>query len=229
MATTHIGTFSALGGDIIGRVDIEPSIGELQAELLEIAGNVENTGVAMLAARRIAKDDLQARFDSQTGPDLDRWIDLDDDYAREKESLGYPSDILNRTGDLERAATSDAAFIITNDMLYYNLDVLPKTPQGYNLGLIHQLGTDSLGNVSKQKATDTTLEHTSRLTIGVGPGHALPARPFIGLSEDAEAEVWEVFDKWFAEATSLNTAPIMHSSGWAQARSSGGQFARRIL
>ena len=38
-------------------------------------------------------------------------------------------------------------------------------------------------------------------SLGIGRGNALPRRAFIGLSQEAEAEVIALFEGWFDEAT----------------------------
>src|SRR5258708_34276366 len=107
------GSFRVLGGDIIptpvGDIQLQitsvPDPKEIQLELERIAGNLENIHGPLVASARILADDTQQRFDTETDPDGNSWIPLDEDYLTNKLSLGYPPDILHREGTLEKTAT----------------------------------------------------------------------------------------------------------------------------
>ncbi len=182
----------------------------------------------MVAAATIAREDMQEHFDSETGPDGDHWLPLDEDYLASKQSLGYPDDILHRTGDLEHAATSPSAFKVVGDSIFFDASGLPA------YGLIHQTGSgvENVGIASQHRYAAkfeegyAKREGGAHSNIGIGRGNALPARPFIGMSEEAEAKVWAAFDLWFDEATSIAIHP---GTGVVQQRLPSGQFGPKIV
>lgn len=218
------GVFAGIGGDIIIMVDIVPDPAIIQSQLLEAAGNLENTLLPMEAARRVAQEDIQAHFDSESDPGGDKWTALDASYAEYKESLGYPSDILHREGTLEEAATSKAAFTVTPYGLWFNWNVLPRAKSdGSNYGQIHQAGSGESNRVA-----DIRPGHegeTLNFSIGAGRGNALPARPFVGMSDDAYESFITIFDMWFDEAVNVVIHP---KSGVMQTRGTAGRFGKKI-
>lgn len=218
MAPNSAGVFSSLGGDIIVMVDIVPDPLIIESQLMEVATNLEDTMKPMLAARRVAQEDIQAHFDTESDPGGDKWTELDLSYAQYKESLGYPPDILHREDTLETAATSDAAFTVTPQGMWFNWDALPSAKSdGSNYGQIHQAGS----------ATKTRIETVDGESVsfytGEGRGNALPARPFVGMSDEAYETFITIFDIWFDEATSV----VIHPSGRMQLHE-GGRFGKNV-
>lgn len=224
---TKISSFRASGGDIVVHTDIIPNPSDIEIQLLQIASNLEGLRFPLAASARIARDDMQERFDNEEDPNGDKWISLDEDYLTSKQSLGYPDDILHRTGDLENAATGSTAFRIVGDSLFFDSSVLPK------YGLIHQTGsgTENVGLASRHRAAVKNepgykdREGGSHSNTGIGRGNALPARPFIGMSEEAEGKVWDIFDLWFEKATNIAINP---RTGAVQERIAG-RFGPKIV
>lgn len=196
------GVFAGLGGDVVIHVDIVPDVEILQDELLTIAGNLEDTMRPMLTARNLAQEDVQAHFDSESGPDGMQWVELNKEYLREKEAAGHRSEILQRTGDLMEAAVSDEAYVITPQGLWFNWDALPETPDGHNVGKLQQTG--QAGYVT------TVFEGQSvrsKAAVDADDSHMRTARPFVGLSDFMQDSVMTVFDVWFDEATQVTVNP----------------------
>lgn len=231
------GAFRVLGGDIIptpvGDINLQISVApdpyQIQLELERVAGNLERLGPPLAASARILADDTQQRFDTETDPDGNAWIPLDEEYLANKLSLGYPPDILHRTGDLETAATNIKAFRIVNDSVFFETSGLPP------YGLTHQVGSGDAGDVGaaalhRFRAGDDEeyrrAEGGPHSSQGIGRGNALPRRPFIGMSEEAEGKIWEVFDLWFADATNIAIHP---TTGVVQERSPSGRFGPKII
>jgi phage gpG-like protein len=230
------GSFRILGGDIIptsvGEIQLQivaiPDPKDIQLELERIAGQLENMGPPLAASARILAEDTQERFDTETDPDGDPWIPLDEEYLTNKISLGYPEDILHRTGDLERSATQISAYKIVGNSVFFDTSGLPS------YGLLHQIGSGDEANIGLasrhrfRAATEpeySRVEGGSHSNLGVGRGQALPARPFIGMSEKAEEKIWAAFDLWFDEATNI----FIGQSGNIQQRLPSGRFGPRII
>lgn len=205
----ELGGFGAAGGTMTFIEWDDSSKAALQQSLLDIAGYLENTRVPMIASREIAIKDTQEHFDSETDPNGESWAPLDPFYRAMKLAGGYPEDILHRTGDMETAATSDDAWIVTNDSLAFNANALPREPEKNTIyGLYHQAGSKNQMNVGiygpwkrgvlAQKALGIPVTREDLKTpFMMGTGEALPKREFIGISEGAEFEIMEAFEEWF--------------------------------
>lgn len=230
------GSFRFLGGDIIptpvGDIQLSivsvPDPREIQLELERIAGHLENTKEPLAASARILAEDTQERFDTETDPDGNAWIPLDEEYKANKVSLGYPEDILRRTGSLEHAATQVSAYRIIGDSVFFDSSGLPS------YGLIHEVGSGDEADVGyaavhryrvKDDSEYARLEGGAHTNLGIGRGKALPPRPFLGMSEEAEAKIWKVFDLWFDEATNIYIGP----TGIIQQRLPSGQFGPKVV
>jgi phage gpG-like protein len=191
----------------------EPNPEEVAQALEAVANYVEDTRVPLVASREIARRDMQEHFDTETDPDGMAWAPLDDLYVEGKITQGYSEQILQRTQDLMHAATSEEAWDVFSDTLVFNADVLPRSDDKYNVnyGLVHQAGKSAVMGPHGR------------------PEGGLPARPFIGLSDQAEAEIIEVFDVWYEEGASR--IYIQPTTGTIQRRmpagsGAGGQFAK---
>lgn len=226
---TGIYSFANAGGDIIvtAKADID-ALEEGETLMLEIAHELDEMDyTVMRGAQAIAIADMQERFDTETEPDGTPWVALDPNYLRSKLAAGFPPDILHRTGDLERAATNPDTWLIADNELMFDAGALPS------YGIIHQVGSSPenagyrTAAMENEKFTRAPGEKRTR-NFELGKGNALPARPFIGLSEVADANLWRLFDTWFyalgEEEGGLGhtgEAPIFHPSGRVQTRQAG--------
>jgi hypothetical protein len=194
---------------------------------MRIAEALEDMTKPMLAAQAISRADMHVRFDTDSDPDGNHWVSLDPDYARKKESMGGdPNDILTFSGAGEAAATSEAAFPIDGNTLFFNTSVLPEYM------LYHQHGSGEGSNAGfaaefRERVRAGVMDEgeSSHVSLGIGRGNALPKRPFIGVSEKAQLQIIEVFDLWFDAATSLSIS----KGGIVQERGPGGRFGKRLF
>lgn len=200
-----VGAFEDVGGAII-RIEWNPDLDRVSQALLRAAGDVENILPPLVAARRIARDDMEQHFATETDPEGDRWEDLDPKYAAFKEAHGGNDTILDRYGDMRAAATSEDAWEIIGNEMFFNAAGLPP------YALTHQTGTTG------------SKTHSGEFS-NLGRGGNLPQRMFIGLSDQAEAEILDVFDLWFSEAIDIH----VHTTGWGQQRVAGGRFGQRVF
>ena len=89
-------------------------------------------------------------------------------------AIAYPNiAILRRTDELFEAATDTNAMIVSGDTLFFDLGSLPE------YGEWHQEGRQRI------------------------KGGNLPARPFLGLSDEGRATIFAVFGEWFQNAIQL--------------------------
>jgi Phage virion morphogenesis family len=227
------GEFKGIGGDLWVEVDIGlEGLEEAEEILLITAQAVADIHKPLFASAAVARNDMKIRFETETDPDGKKWVALADYYLHSKLSKGYPPDILRRTGDLEDSATGGqsyvdpegeesniGAFKIVGDSVFFDMSEVPE------YGMAHQTGS---GNV--ELVNDPREGHegeTLRFTQGAGRGQALPRRAWLGMSVDAEAEVWSVFDHWFEDATNPGRGYKVSSSGILQ-HAPSGRFGKKV-
>lgn len=217
------------GGEIV--IDFVPDPDEIANAYLRVADELDNTAVPLRASKAVAIADMQQHFDEETDPNGRHWAPLDNEYQEWKEDHGHPRDILRLTGALEDTATSDVAWDVLDDTLYFNTGVLPSAADGTPYWYFHQVGTDDgeRAGIAQEYRANVRFQREQELlegsggaheSFGIGRGAALPARPFIGMSEDAQLSVIEIFDKWFDESI----VTFERSGGLIQSKTPGGQF-----
>lgn len=175
--------------------------------LMRVGGYLNNISVPLAEARQIAMRDTQRHFDTETDPDGEPWEKLKRQGDRNVFSYwdykvnaqGYPDKILQREQHLMHSATSQDAWVIVSDSLVFDPFVLPKD-DGFNYGAFHQRGSEG--------TTVTFAEDDFSVTSG-----EMPARPFIGLSYEAVAEIEAVFTGWFADYEEVFNAPAPRLTG----------------
>ena len=84
--------------------------------------------------------ETEKQFVTETDPDENRWADLAPSTLAEKRRLGYPDDILTRTGKMRKSvnaiATSKALAIkIQSEYAIYHQEGTSKMPQRKILGM----------------------------------------------------------------------------------------------
>lgn len=206
------GSFGALGGSIT--FDWVPDPGVIAAQYIKLAGYLENFLPPLTASRAIAQSDMQEHFDSESGPGGEAWAPLDEQYVVSKRG-GNAHPILQLSGAMHDAAVSDAAYPIDGHDLFFSTAGLPF------YWIFHETGRSGIGGMAEfvEKARQLGLE------VDESAGGGMPARPFVGLSFEAELQIIEVFDAWFAGGVSGFYA---RSGGAIQTRLSGGRFGPSI-
>ena len=230
---------------IVGEWSPPPEV--FEQRMIALANRYDNMLTPLLAAREIAIGSTQIHFDQQKGPDGIDWAPLDPDYLKWKTQHGGPEDeILVLDGTGKKAATSENAWIISEDALWFVPAALPEYMS------FHQAGSQSgaLGSAlnkirtSMTKPTFTSAE-AEALKSGTGKGRNLPKREFIGLNEFDIALIEAEFDDWFGEQlieefptggggsvrpmgyNILGSLPIIGFTSSGQPRLSSGQFGRK--
>lgn len=219
-----LGSFGELGGEITFEWQPDPDV--LSAQLLEVAGYLEDIEGPLLLSEEVLKHDIRMRFETKVDPDGNLWEPWSDNYARYRERNYPEGGILVRTGALRDAAID--SFEVGPAGVFYNTQGLP------DYWLWTQEGSERSGASATRGMSQAEKEHmASSLGVSVsslesGGGNTLPARPFIGASFEAELEIAEIFDKWFDGAIELATSPKGKVFGRYAYRGPGGQFAKRV-
>ena len=177
-----------------------PSPEDLSIRMLALADYYDNMMIPLAESRQAAIAATEYRFDSQTAPDGTPWPALDPDYLDWKVNNGDPEDeILVMTGAGKAAATSEGAWFIYEDALWFDVNRLPDYMS------YHQAGTDGLnaeqrGILNKLANKETITMHEAGVVIekSDGRGKSLPKREFVGFN-DFDIQVFEdIWNTWFA-------------------------------
>jgi len=173
-----------------------PSPEDLSLRLLRLADQYDDMLAPLVASQQAAIEATEAHFDSQSAPDGTPWEALNEDYLTAKEAAGFPSDeILVRTGEGKKAATSTTAWFIYEDALWFDPNAMPLYMS------YHQGGTQSeaLGSALRKFSTgeDFTKEEAEALKVGSGRGQNLPKREFIGFGEIDTLVFEDIWNTWF--------------------------------
>jgi phage gpG-like protein len=158
------------------RYEWEPDPIVFADAILTVDTALRNPAPALLMSKELAQEDIRERFLTETDPQGGKWQEWSERYAPIAEA--FPNDgILRQTGELYDAATSDTAFIITQDTVFYQTDMPER-------GMWHQEG------------------RWDRKTKGGNPS-PLPDRPFLGLTEETAQLIFVTFRDWFDHAIDL--------------------------
>lgn len=172
-----------------------PDPDDVAARLIQLSGRLENMHEVMIAARQIAIESTEAHFDSQSDPQGNPWAALSPDYEFQKGKDGYPTDeILVRTGAGKDAATSEEAYFISEDSIWFNPGLLPDYMSYHQSGTAVAGHSEALSRIASKTATSEDLRIASQ---GAGKGKALPQREFIGFDEVDILTLEELFNTWF--------------------------------
>lgn len=188
-------SLSSQAGGFEGVIDFEwvPSPIVQANRIRAIDRALDNMAVPLAAARQIAQGDIAERFETKTDPSGIEWEPWADSYEDRAEEENV-NGILEKTGALREAATNKNNFLIADVEGYHALSVKKRYMPSY--WVFHQQPDNP---------------NTGRL----------PQRAFLGLSDEAAAEVVGVFDTWFTRTTS---AFYQTRAGSVQTRDILGRF-----
>jgi phage gpG-like protein len=190
---------------------------EAAVELTSLARYIEHAELPLRAVKRIARDDIRERFETETDPDGDGWFDLEPSYAKRKQhEKGFEHPILTRDGELKRKATADSAFVVGGDTLFYDTSELPEYWR------VHQEGSVDFGASFHASANPDPNSPT------VEGQQNIPPRPYIGMSVKAEAKALELFDIWFSEGIEMATRKFHVGSSGVLHQRIGGRIGPGI-
>lgn len=205
------GSFTgAFGGTITFEWAPDPLI--VAKELEGMASALNNMIMPLEASRQIAAQDIQRRFDTKTAPDGSPWEPWSWSYA-DRAAATNVGGLLEKTGAMRAAAASPSAFDVN---AYVGGGEVVFTGAGLpDYWMAHQEG-----------ATRTRSGASELKAAGFGDigANVLPARPFVGLSEEGELAIVDIFDEWFAGVTGF----FVGAGGNVQRRLSSGRFGPRV-
>jgi len=137
----------------------------------QMSGRLSDMTAPMMGARQILIDDIQQNFDTESAPDKVPWAEWSPSYAKVAKS----SQKLRLSDELYDAATDPNNYPIIEEGP--NADDLFVNPANFPpYWAVHQRGGHA----------------------GKGGGSLIPARPYIGFSEQGAFEVLDLFEGWVA-------------------------------
>jgi phage gpG-like protein len=218
-----IGAFADKGGSVRTVLTWKPDPDEVARALVQVADYLEDLGPPLRASARIIQNDIEERFTTETAPNGDAWQELNDEYLEYKTSIGGDTRKLRLWGGLHKAATSFSRFTVDahSGNLFYNATGLPYYWD------YHQSGTRSAARAEQIAGIAAVQDETVARRVGgrgAGRGKNIPARPYIGVSAEAEEVIFNVFDLWAAEGTKL----VVTGAGVLQRRGPGGRIGGKF-
>jgi len=212
-AAAEVGAFA--GGTISFTWVPDPEV--VAQELIETAGRLEDRSDPLLISREIAIQDMQERFKTKSDPDGKAWVKWAPSYAPIAERVNKGG-LLERDQIMKDAATSPGAYPVTESSVFFSTAGLPP----YWLWI--QQGTGGT-RVFRAGEKSPIGELKSDLTFGgEGRGNAMPPRPFVGVSFEAQLQIVEVFDQWFEGAVTMGVSSKGKVFARHARRGPGGRF-----
>lgn len=171
------------------RISVTPDLEEVESRLLAAAGEAENIIGVLEASQAVIQRGIERAFQTETSPSGTPWREWSStagasgrSYMQQVEiwtgegmhsgrKLDAPGIPQADTPALEERATSEYAFFISYDSVYFLWDAMPP-----------YAGIQNFGGVA-------------------GKGATIPARPFVGVSFDDAATIDALFDSWLERVT----------------------------
>jgi phage virion morphogenesis protein len=168
-------------------IKIEHDLPKVQKALARLLQKVGNIRPALKAMGETLISSTEQRFDSQTGPDGKKWQDVKPATRKRKKHSKILTEQGHLRGDIHPAFPDDHTLLVGTNSPY---------------GAIHQLG----GEI-KQEGMTLHLKGTGRNTRFAKKGEhdrtkkvdrtiKIPARPFLGVSKQDEADLLEDVGKY---------------------------------
>jgi phage gpG-like protein len=192
--------------------DVDPRI--TAAAFTELAEEIDRDLVQpAVAARQVIMDDVREHFEREEAPSGERWAPWAPSYAprAQSENIG----ILRKTEDLYDATQEITSWPIIGNDIWVNTATWP------DYWRIHQQG----GLIMSTQTMIRRMRRRRAKEEGASDHGRIPARPYIGLSEDAELVVFGVYDFWFQGKLRIIT---QRSTGLAQFQMPSGRIGKRI-
>ena len=188
-------------------IDFAPSLKTVQQDMLRVKAQLDDKAEVMIAAMVVAKREIAENFDEEHDSAGKPWAPWKttpakrntQSYAQRAEN--YPNiGILQRNGNLRKAAVSDSAFALSGNTLSYG-DNLPQWAG------VHLHGG--------KKSYD---------------GYKIPQRSWLPFSAAGVAAVQNIFEAWALGAISIQNRTSVKGRSYTQVqyRTPGGRFGSAV-
>jgi phage gpG-like protein len=218
--TAHFETLALFGGGGTISFDWAPNPAIVAAKLDIAAARLEHMAEPLGLSREVAIADVEERFATETAPDGSAWTPWATSYAERTTA----SSILTLTGAMRDAVTSRGAWPIDGNDLFFSGSGAPERWAWHQSGAVRSRGV-SEADIQATKEMHARGLFGEGITAEQVYGNVLPARPFIGLSEDAKFQVIDIFDAWVAGTIGAVVYPSRGGYTRQVFRTSTGRFA----
>jgi phage gpG-like protein len=181
----------------------KPTPEEIRRQIIRLSFELEDLYEPMTVAGELARIDISERFVAKNSPDGVPW---------EKWALSYAPDalahntggMLVREGDTRDAMASRSTYVPTNEGLFIDTSGIPEWGIWNNFGAERH----SAGTSEEDKAGNAAVRGFSgdEAFGNLSGENALPARPFMGLTDSAKFKMDAAFYQWFDGEVALATS-----------------------
>lgn len=201
--------------------------------LIRLAHELEELVEPLTVAGEITRLDIKENFATGTGPDGMPWKSWSDSYepyalANTTGPIFGNSANLHLSGAMEDAATSRSAFFATNQGLFFDASGLPEYWAWNNFGA-QRVNAGGGSTAAERKADYASFRAENDLLDEFGSlagENVLPARPFVGLSDEAQNKIDAAFYAWFEGEVTAATSPLGKPFFRHSFRGPSGRFAK---
>jgi phage gpG-like protein len=182
----------------------------------ELASQLENLTPVLRGAREIVVSDVREHFEAEHSPGGDPWADWSPSYA--------PVAELKNIGKLRRRDTQDLFQAATDRMNYPVLgnDMFIDTTRFPIYWAIQQYG----GLIMSGATVVRRYSKRRRNEAGASDHGRIPARPYLGMSAEAEMAVIVLFDQFISREIIGWIENPLRGPGAMQPRMRGGVFGK---
>ena len=188
------------------------------AAMRQLALELEDFTPALEASKGIVVEDVRQHFEQERGPTGEQWADWAESYAptAERDNIGK----LRRrdTQDLYKAATDRMNYHVDGDALFLDTAGFPIYWAIQQYGGLIMSGPTVVKRVAMRHSP---VAETRAAASGHGE---IPARPYLGMSAEAETAVVGIFDMWMTGEIIGWVENPLRGPGVFQPRLKSGRF-----
>lgn len=181
-----------------------------------LANSLKDLTPVLEASREVVVADVEEHFHEERGPTGESWAEWSPSYAPVASSKNIGKLRRRDTQDLYEAATDRTSYPIVGNEMFIDTGSFPV------YWAIHQYG----GLIM---STGTLLRRYGMRRRGEAKASQhgrIPARPYLGMSEEAEAKVFALFDQFIAGEIIEFVENPLHGPGRIQPRLRSGRYGK---
>lgn len=190
-------------------------------DFFRAAAELEDMQAPLRLSEQIGIKDMRERFATHTSPEGEPWKEWSLNYAPIALATNLGG-ILERYFGLRDAATSPSAYMVTQDSVFFDVGALPEYGIWQQTGAVRRTaGADASAHEANLQFLRENQDLDASFLSGI---NVLPARPFIGPSLEAQLQIIQVFDQWFAGIYSIITTSTGRLGRRFSRRGASGRF-----
>lgn len=169
--------------------------------ILHFAHGLEDMRAPLERAKQALIYSTELHFETKSDPENEPWVKLSADYAEWKfKKVGSGEADLVLTGALKEQATSEEAWEVAGNSVYFNVFAIPEYGPYHQAGTQHTFAARSYRAANDKFVANMELSSKEVQILEKGPkGLNLPRRAFIGADEETILEIEQIFLEWMEE------------------------------